>query len=74
MKKSPFSIALDQFFYISALQRKIRQKIKNRKRKVPSFLLLIQFKTVPFQIEKKLYAVERNHIIIEKRGSKHQYL
>ena len=58
MKKSPFSITFDQFIHISALQRKIRQKIKNLQRPVPSFLFLIQFKKVDIEIEKncKLYS------------------
>jgi len=54
MKKTPFSLTFDQFIYISALQRKIRQKIKNPPQTVPSFLFLIRFQMVDIEIEKKI--------------------
>ena len=54
MEKSAFSTFFGHFINISALQRKIRQKIKNPKRPVPLFLFLMQPKTVSSEIEKKL--------------------
>ena len=54
MEKSAFSTIFGHFINIDALQRKIRQKIKNPPRTVPSFLFSIQFKRVDIKIEKKL--------------------
>ena len=54
MEKSAFSTIFGHFINIGALQRKIRQKIKNPKRSVPLFLFLMEPKTVSSEIEKKL--------------------